>query len=303
MNSVVAQLKYRHSRWRWWPVSLAIIGLLAWLNCNSTVHGAIIDADVEVAYALNSFVGIDACVDKLIGSLNTKLGDLVVISTLGLVFIAHSLSARDLREKISRLAFWGWTGAIVLSAYVGIWSIEDLIARPIPLQVLPYLHNGQTMNGLHLHSSANESFPSGHALAFTLFVLMSLRRYLRMSVFLALVGAVMLPIRLALGLHWLSDMLFGSFALACFLTAVAYETPLFQAYYFTRNVLFGALRWAGTADRFSKNDRQLLRSVRTLNRHNSSVSDRSADESMPVSQTSHDAVLATSSRQSARSDR
>jgi membrane-associated phospholipid phosphatase len=212
------------------------------LNCTSIVHGAIIHTDIQVAYALNSLVGAHSGIDKVIGFVNTKFGDLVVIFCLGLVFLAHSLKASSLREKVSRLTFWGWTGAIVLSAYVGIWSIEDYIARPIPLQVLRNLHNGQTMNGLHLHSSANESFPSGHALAFILFVFMSFRRYPKMSILLGLIGAVLLPIRLALGLHWLSDMALGSLALASFLAAFAQETALMKAYYLARRIVFLALK-------------------------------------------------------------
>jgi membrane-associated phospholipid phosphatase len=216
--------------------------LLAFANLDSIVHNAIIRNDICVTYSLNSIVGLNDTVDRVIGFLNTKLGDLTVISALGAMFLLHALSAHTLRSKLSRLAFWGWAGALMLTAYVGIWPIEDWIGRPIPLQVLDHLHNGQTMNGMHLHSSANESFPSGHALAFSLFVLISFKRYPRMSLLLALIAAVLLPIRLGLGLHWLSDMALGSLPLACLLTALSYETPIFKSYFLIRKLSRAVLK-------------------------------------------------------------
>lgn len=208
------------------PVILAAIVAMWLLNQVSTVHGAIIALDRHVAVTLNSLVGVNYALDQLMGRMTTRSGDAIVLAIMIGFLAVHCLRPQDLHEKARRIAFWGWNGVLCVSTYMLCCWLQNFFVREIPLAALPTLHNITTIYGLVPHTSANESFPSGHALAFLFFAVASWRIYRSMSLPLLAIGALVLAVRLVIGLHWLSDMLLGSLPLSLLLAALSRETPL-----------------------------------------------------------------------------
>ena len=216
---------------------LSVIILLIALNMCSAVHCGIIAIDTNVAHAANSIVGVNQFFDQLLGNINTRSGDFCVLCFLGIIFVAHSLCGSTFTERVRRLSFWTWAGALCLITYAGVCIIYPLIGRATPVTALSELKNVHELYGINVHSTAHESFPSGHGFAYGFFAMLALFKYPRMGLVLASFGAVMLSTRLIIGIHWLSDIVLGSFLLAALLTFVALETPVARTYFLVRKLL------------------------------------------------------------------
>jgi hypothetical protein len=210
------------------------VAVLAMLNMVPAIHSGIISADTHLAYTFNSVLSINPTFDKLLGILNTRLGDLFVLSCLCFCFFAHISQGTTFTEKVRRASFWLWVGILLVVTYLFSCVIEDHFNRATPLEGLSNLKSVITMYGIVPHSSANESYPSGHGLAYIFFVLMAWRPYRKMALCIAAVGTVMLSMRLIIGLHWLSDIALGSLPLAAMVTCLLQETKLKKSYYFAR---------------------------------------------------------------------
>jgi membrane-associated phospholipid phosphatase len=225
-----------------WPIVVAAIGLLALLNANPLIHREIINIDMHVALVANSAIGFCPFTDRLAAWLNTRLGDVLVLSVMVTIFLIHSLRGSTGDEVASRMAFWGWVAVLCVIGYELEGCLEPFVKREIPLLVLPQLKNVQTMYGVTLRTDPYLSFPSGHATAYLFFVLMSWRRYWRMSLLILGLGFVMLSTRLIVGIHWLSDITLGALPCVVLLASLTRETPLKISYLCFEKVVFSALR-------------------------------------------------------------
>jgi len=228
-----------------WPLVLSGILLLFLLNMNTGIHGEIISIDTRAALIMNSVIGISPGLDKMLGWLNTRVGDEVVLSCMCILFLMHSFRGSTSTEVVRRLSFWGWVGALCLAAYAIECGLEHFLRRDIPLLALSQLKNVQTMYGLTLRTSGASSYPSGHAIAYIFFALMAWRRYWRMSLLICAIGFVMLSMRLVLGLHWLSDMTLGSLPISILLDSLAWETSLKRIYRLTERAILSVGKMLG----------------------------------------------------------
>lgn len=220
-----------------WQLASACIALLALINFIPSVHREIWRIDTYTALLMNSLLGIAPDVDKLIAWLNTKAGDLVVLSSVVMMFVLHSFAGSNSREVIRRLSFWGWVAALCIVGY-GIESIFGIyIKRQIPLIVLHQLTNVQTIYGVTLRTSPFESFPSGHATGYIFFALMAWSRFRRMSLSVLILGIVLLSTRLIVGVHWLSDMLLGALPFSILIATLTSETFFKVPYVFLKRML------------------------------------------------------------------
>jgi undecaprenyl-diphosphatase len=154
--------------------------------------------DWSLLHALNDFLSRhDAVEDPLLFYVNAS--EALFVATLALVFLA---------ARGSRLAVWRRTAvAAVLSAGLGLAVakvISELVDRARPFVADP--------GGVHLFSghAADPGFPSDHATAaFAIAVAILLRK--RSWGYVALVAAAVLSIgRVALGVHYPSDVLAGA---------------------------------------------------------------------------------------------
>jgi membrane-associated phospholipid phosphatase len=217
----------------WTNLSVVLCSVLALsvLITNPAIHSAINNWEANLTIAANSIVGMHPSLDRLLGWLNTRIGDLLVISLMAGIFTAHSFGASTFNVLVERLSFWGWVATLCISTYLLVCATEHLYCHPIPVQALPQLHDVRTMYGIPVHASAFNSFPSGHGLAYIFFALMAwCKRYRRMSLFLILFGTIMLATRVVLGMHWLSDIFLGALPLSLVLSSVALRTPLKQSF-------------------------------------------------------------------------
>lgn len=220
---------------------IGVITLLIMGNCLPLFHNAIIGWDMQVVHAANGLLAQMTFVAPLIAKANTRWGDLAVISCLGAAFVTHGMLTDSRQETVRRLAFWAWVSLICAITYAGVCVLEELFPRQIPLAALADLFDVQKAYDIKLRTSATESFPSGHGLAYMLFTLMSWNVYRRMSLFIGAIGAVMLGLRLMIGVHWFSDIFFGSLPLALLVRSIACETPLIQSFWPIQTVIARAV--------------------------------------------------------------
>lgn len=202
--------------------STLCLGLFA-ISSIPAVNHALVAMDRTSAYTLNVFIGKNRLLDLALSWLNTKAGDVIVLSVTGAIFAFHCFYKTTLEEAAKRAAFWTYIAFWCLSTYLIVCNVMDeLTPRPTPLTALN-LHNVQALYNVHLHSSALHSFPSGHALAYMMFAIASSKRYPGMCVTFTILGVVMLSIRLILGMHWVSDMILGSLPLSLLVISVALQ--------------------------------------------------------------------------------
>lgn len=216
------------------PNPLIVLGsalALAVLITNPTLHTVINNWEASPTITANAIVGLHPSLDHLLGWLNTRVGDVIVISLIATTFVAHSFRASTFDDLVERLSFWGWVSTLCISMYLVICATEDLYCHPIPVQALPQLHDVRAMYGIPVHASAFNSFPSGHGLAYIFFAIMAwYKRYTRMSAYLIVLGTIMLSTRLILGMHWLSDIFLGALPISLVLSFAAMGTPLRLSY-------------------------------------------------------------------------
>jgi len=222
------------------PITLVGVVCFFMFITNSSVHAVTHSWDLSAAFACNSLVGNCPPVDKIVGWLNTKAGDAVVLSIMCFIFVRHAFSATDFKQMLERLAYWGWVGIICVGTYLIVDEIAEKFCTPIPLTALPSLHDLRAIYQIPLHSSAYNSYPSGHGLAYSFFAIMAWRRrYTAMGWFIAAVGVCMLSMRVILGMHWLSDIFLGAFPLAILLSSVCLNTYVNRTY----NIFYAFTNW------------------------------------------------------------
>jgi len=236
---------------RWanlWIVLCSVLALSV-LIANPAIHSAINNWEANLTIAANSIVGMHPSFDHLLGWLNTRACDLLVISLMVAIFLAHSFRASTFNTLVERLSFWGWVATLCISTYLLTCVTEHLYCHPIPVQALPQLHDVRSMYGIPVHASAFNSYPSGHGLAYIFFALMAwCKRYRGMSLFLILFGTIMLSTRVILGMHWLSDIFLGALPLSLVLSSVALRTPFKESYRFFYSITYVVLaRLSGQA--------------------------------------------------------
>lgn len=129
----------------------------------------------------------------------THLGDTGVVLAAALLAAVESASVR-IRRGRSAAPLLVWLG-IPISGGAALW-IKEVVGRPRPWQVYPAWET--------VPEGMNRSFPSGHAVvAFALAAALALRwPKVRWLVF-GLAAAVAVS-RVALGLHWMSDVVAGA---------------------------------------------------------------------------------------------
>jgi membrane-associated phospholipid phosphatase len=227
----VAAPPKKNTAWVWLLLACTLCASLFAANCNPYLHHLVLGLDRTSAYEFNSFVGHSQVFDLTLADLSTKFGDLFVLLCVATVIAVHSLRGTTLKESARRISFWIYASMWCVGSYLFVccWLAEDFTPRETPITALP-IKNVQEMYHIKLRTSAIHSYPSGHALAYTLFCITSLKTYPGMAVFFGTLGVVMLWVRLTLGLHWISDMVFGSLPLALLVLAVAAQ-PLSQKLY------------------------------------------------------------------------
>jgi undecaprenyl-diphosphatase len=154
--------------------------------------------DWSLLHALNDFLfRHDQVEDPLLFYVNASV--LLFIATLGIVFL--------LAHGRRHLAWRRATVAAVLSAGLGL-AVAKLIAERVD-RARPFVADPQ---GVHLFSghAADPGFPSDHATAaFAIAIAIVLRK--RRAGYFALAAAAVLSVgRVALGVHYPSDVLAGS---------------------------------------------------------------------------------------------
>lgn len=221
----------KSSTWVWLALALGLCASLYVANLNAAVHHLVTAVDRTSAIAFNSFVGHSKIFDLTLAELSTKLGDIFVLLCMACVIAVHSLRGTTLKESANRISFWLWSSIWCVGSYLLVCCViaEQLTPRETPITAM-HIKNVQDMYHMKLRTSAIHSYPSGHALAYMMFCITSLKTYPGMAVFFGAFGVLMLWVRLTLGLHWISDMVFGSLPLALLVLAVAAQ-PLAQKGY------------------------------------------------------------------------
>lgn len=182
--------------------------------------------DLVVAYAANDLLKSHFTLAPIAALLNTRVGDVILIGILTAAFMIHALKGENWEIRSQRVAYYLWVGAMCLGTYALVCLTEGHFPRPIPLVALPNLVDVRQYCPIHLHTDPNNSFPSGHALAYCLFTIMYLRSQPKLALLVATLGSLMLMSRLMIGIHWLSDIIFGGLPLAILVAAMAWETRL-----------------------------------------------------------------------------
>lgn len=203
-----------------------LISVLIALYIVPSVHELFGHFDLVVAYEANDLLKSLFSLAPIVALLNTRVGDVLLIGILTAAFMIHALRGENWDVRSQRIAYYLWVGAMCLSTYALVCLTEGHFPRPIPVVALPNLVDIRQYCPIHLHTDPNNSFPSGHALAYCLFTIMYLRRQPRLALLVATLGGLMLISRLMVGIHWLSDIIFGGLPLAILVAAVAQETRL-----------------------------------------------------------------------------
>lgn len=126
------------------------------------------------------------------------MGDYKVALAAALLAVVESVCVRVRRGR-SAAPLLAWLG-IPLSSGMALW-MKEVVGRPRPWQVYPAWEA--------VPEGMNRSFPSGHAVAaFALAAALALRWPKARWLWFGLAATVALS-RVALGLHWMSDVVVG----------------------------------------------------------------------------------------------
>jgi membrane-associated phospholipid phosphatase len=224
------------------PLVLCSVLALSLLSTSSALHAALNNWESVVTVTSNSLIGVYPSLDHILGWMNTRVGDVLVVLLMAAMFATHSFRGSTFSEIVERLSFWGWVATLCITTYLLTCATEHLYCNAIPVQALPQLHDVRSMYNIPVHASAYNSYPSGHGLAYIFFALMAwYKRYRRMSLFILVLGTVMLSTRVILGMHWMSDILLGALPLSLILTYVATHTPLNRTYGPFNTFMYSAL--------------------------------------------------------------
>lgn len=184
----------------------------------------LLEVDQKVAVFTNSIMGQWPLFDQTLIALSTTEGDIVVLSVVCFGFLLHGLSGRHTEIFVSRTSYWIWIGLCCVATYL--FSELFNMGRYIPLESLAGLFDVRTSYGCVLRTNPFSSFPSGHGFAYSFFALMAFKRYpvtgkLFLGLFFLTAG-----IRMALGIHWLTDIVFGGLGMTIALERLLAATRL-----------------------------------------------------------------------------
>ena len=152
-------------------VVLGIGLLLPLLNANPAIHNLVIDFDTQFTIKLHSLIAINSIFGQTMFWINTRVGDIFVLSCLCLLFLIHGLLGGNLNETINRFSFWLWLGILTGFIYALECLSENILKRHIPLITLPQYSDLVATYGSTLHTCATSSFPSRTYLWNCIFVL------------------------------------------------------------------------------------------------------------------------------------
>jgi membrane-associated phospholipid phosphatase len=152
----------------------------------------------------------------------------------------HASKAPTQQEMIKRIAYWISTLLLILVVSIAVDAFP--ISRTIPLHTIPHLFDVRSTFGVALRTDPYSCYPSGHTLAYSLLVLMAFRRYPKMGSIFLLMAILMLPIRLILGIHWITDMLLGSLPLALLINAVVWKVAMLHNFSVTERAMVFAFQ-------------------------------------------------------------
>lgn len=186
--------------------------------------------DESVARWANSVVGEkNGMINMLISLVNTNFADVVIGSTILALAIWHILKPDDNRERLSRLAYWGFTALMFGILYEMTEPIEKAVGRDSPGRELKGWLDLRRMSDIGVKVSKGNSFPSGHASAHFFFAFMLLRRYRFVGWFLVVVAVILPTTRVITGAHWPTDIL-ASVLLTGFASSFIMDTRLAGIY-------------------------------------------------------------------------
>ncbi len=217
------------SRFGFWG-TVSAVALLLWVMPSLQRNLPGLD---EAAFRwLNGSLAASLSWAKLWAFLNTRTFDLIAGVVMGLFFLAPGLTYRGVRE-------WLTAGFEFLGTFLGfslIRAVSSALTAPRPSPSRHFFPNFNSLTELvpTIDSKvfSDHSFPSDHAAVAFVWALFLFSNSRRPGRFLALPYALFLSTpRLVGGAHWLSDVLFGSVALAGLGFAFGYHTPLRLAGY------------------------------------------------------------------------
>lgn len=214
--------------------------LLVAANINLVAGQAAQRTDLAVAHFMNGLLGHFYPFDLFAAYISTAGGDILVLCFILLLMGIHASKAATQQEIIRRIAFWISTLLLILVVSIVVDAFP--LMRTIPLHTLHNLFDVRSIFGVVLRTDPYSCYPSGHTLAYSLLVLMAFRRYPKMGVTFLIMALLMLPIRLILGIHWITDMLLGSLPLALLINAVIWKVEVLHNFSMTERAMVFAFQ-------------------------------------------------------------
>lgn len=217
---------------------LVTVTLLVALNFNPIQGGQ--PVDYAVAHFMNGLLGHFLPFDLFAAYISTAGGDILVLCFIWVLMAIHARKAPSQEEMIKRLSFWISTLLLILI----VCSIVDAfpIMRTIPLHTIHDLLDVRSIFGVVLRTDPYSCYPSGHTLAYSLLVLMAFRRYSKMGSIFLIMALLMLPVRLILGIHWITDMILGSLPLALLINAIVWKVAPLHNFSMTERAMVFAFQ-------------------------------------------------------------
>lgn len=212
--------------------------LLVAVNFNPIQAGQ--PVDFAVAKFMNGLLGHFLPFDLFAAYISTAGGDILVLGFILILMGIHAMKAPSQGEMIKRLSFWISTLLLILVVSIVVDAFP--IMRTIPLHTIHGLFDVRSIFGVVLRTDPYSCYPSGHTLAYSLLVLMAFRRYPKMGSVFLITALMMLPIRLILGIHWITDMVLGSLPLALLINAVVWKVALLHNFSVTERAMVYAFQ-------------------------------------------------------------
>lgn len=241
-----------------WPWLLVfIIGGAVLILFVPPIQHAILKADIALAYALNSFLGHNSALDRLVGTIVTRNGDKVLFSALCLICTLHIFARpRNSHDVADRAAFWIWAVALFFAFYFFQRVFDGMLQRESPGKSLPNWIRPHVFLRRGTRTTSRNCFPSGHASLLFGLAFLALRRYRGVGLVLLAIATVVMSLRVMTGAHWPSDIILGSLPLMGLFAALMFETRLATLHTWLRgicsDVLGQVVHWRGRklSDRF-----------------------------------------------------
>lgn len=238
-----------------WPWILGALACLLIAVFIPAVQSSILAYDDQITRWFNRLLGHNRSFDVLVGGLNSKAGDLIVVLCFLIFFLIHSCYNWNQRDVCEKLAFWAWVSVLFIVLYQGQRVFEAAFDRDSPGKVIEGWFNIKQVYGIKVKYSNTHSYPSGHSMAYYFVAFMALRRSLRTGAILLVVALVVPTTRIMTGAHWASDIFLGALPISLFFAALFYETRVRKLRNFFEHILDGIWYIVLTRKRRSLYDR------------------------------------------------